>query len=296
MKLLLPTLAALASLSLPLTAAQDDAQKTANDISAAYAAAFQKGDAAAVAALYTEDARFTSEDGNGLNGRAAIQDSSANVLKKPARPKLQITSEAAREVAPGVILDKGISSTTTASGETSSVRYAATIVRSGDKWLIADLQEFPAPAADPAAAALASLDWLIGEWKVNKDGVNASGKAEWTLDGNFITRTFTIQREGMPFVTVEVIGYDRENDRIRSWMFDNEGGFGEGTWRQEDNKWIVLTKATMPGGGEYTGEAIFTVLPGGKTTWEMQNRVKDGEAMPNLDRVELVKTPAPKTK
>ena len=35
-----------------------------------------------------------------------------------------------------------------------------------------------------------------------------------------------------------MIGYDPVKGRLRSWVFDSEGGFGEGSWRQEGNKWL----------------------------------------------------------
>ena len=37
----------------------------------------------------------------------------------------------------------------------------------------------------------------------------------------------------------QVIGWDPAAGTIRSWMFDSDGGFGEGTWSKKDNSWIV---------------------------------------------------------
>ena len=67
--------------------------------------------------------------------------------------------------------------------------------------------------------------------------------------------------------------------QVRSWMFDSEGGFGEGEWRRDANKWLVSFAATAPDGTTSTSQHVLTYVDDKKFTWESINRVRDGEAL-----------------
>jgi hypothetical protein len=99
-----------------------------------------------------------------------------------------------------------------------------------------------------------------------------------------------VTREGRNTIDgTEVIGYDPVKGRLRSWVFDSEGGFGEGAWTQEGNKWIVSSKATAPDGSQSSSQHIITKIDDNKYTWESINRVRDGEVLPNLDKIEVIR-------
>jgi uncharacterized protein (TIGR02246 family) len=247
-----------------------------------------------LATLFAADAQYTLPDGEVLRGRDAIRERTAAAFQAGSGGKLAIEVGSARLIAPDVLIEKGQATVTPKNGDPAVSLYTATHVRADGKWLIAELVETEPPAGDedPAAAALAGLEWMLGEWKADKAGLTATTKAFWSLDGHFITRTFRIEREDGPFTGVEVIGYDPDAQGIRSWTFDSEGGFGESTWRNEANKWLIQTRATMPGGGDYSGQTVLTNLADGKAAMEITNRALDGEALPNIDRVALTRTAA----
>jgi uncharacterized protein (TIGR02246 family) len=117
--LLIPALIALPLAASPAVQAKVDAL---ND---AFAAAMVRGDAAAVAAIYTEDAHLYFFKGTTLKGRAAIQEFLTGMFKGMKVTSMKIVSE---EIHPmgDTVLDEGhYEMTSEADGkvETSKARY-----------------------------------------------------------------------------------------------------------------------------------------------------------------------------
>ncbi len=265
-----------------------DAEKTSQTLTDAYVAAFNKGDAKALAALYAEDAQFTSDEGATVIGRAAVLDGLTKFFAKNKGAKLDAQIESARFLTPDVLIEKGLS---TVGDETT--RYVCNYVKNDGAWLISELNETTLPPADAAAAALDDLGWLVGSWKDNSPGITVATTVDWTKNQHFLRRSISVTREGEdPIEATEVIGYDPVAGGIRSWMFDSEGGFGEGTWTRDANKWLVTFRATAPEGTTSTAQHIITSLGEDKYTWESINRQREGEVLPNLDKVEVVRATA----
>jgi hypothetical protein len=164
-------------------------------------------------------------------------------------------------------------------------------VKKDGAWLISELDEKTLPPADAAAAALDELGWMVGSWKDNSPGVTVTTTVDWTKNNHFLRRSVSIQREGEdPMDATEVIGYDPVEGEVRSWVFDSEGGFGGGAWKREGNKWIVSFSATAPDGTTSTAQHVITYVDDKKFTWESINRQSEGEVLPNLEKIEVVRT------
>lgn len=272
-------------------AEEDAAAGIALAQSAAYAEAFNKNDASGVAALFTEDAEYTIDTGETIVGRAEIMAQSSAFFRDQPEHRLDLVVTSARLLTPDVLVEKGLATVSLPEEIPTTTRYAATHVRREGKWLIADLEETTLPSPDPGVEALAALEWMIGSWKDNAEGIDASSTARWVLNGRFINRNFTIDRgDEDPFSGAELIGYDAPRDQIRSWTFDSEGGFGEAIWRREANKWLVIAKSALPDGSESTAQHVFTLIDDDTFTVESVNRTLAGEALPNTDPVEVVRS------
>ena len=64
----------------------------------------------------------------------------------------------------------------------------------------------------------------------------------WTDSQNFIVGTFKATVKGVSVgEATHWIGWDLRTKRIRSWIFDAAGGFGEGEWIKEGDNWVVKT-------------------------------------------------------
>jgi len=294
-------LAALASLLLPsLVFAQatpaappsGEAAKTAQTLEDAYVAAFNRADIKALEALYAEDVEFTTDDGAEISGRAAVVEGLAKYFARSKGAKLEVAPESARLLTPDVLSEKGLSTLVSAQGNRDTTRYAITYVKKGDQWLIAQIEESALPAPDAASQALSELAWMVGSWKDDSPGFAVETKVAWTKNGHFLRRSFTVTREGSKTVEgTELIGYDPVAGHLRSWVFDSEGGFGESTWRQEGSKWLASVKATGPDGSQSTAQHVITKIDDNKYTWESLNRTHNGEVLPNLDRIDIVRVP-----
>jgi len=217
-------------------------------------------------------------------------DGLARYFAKNQGAKLELATESARLLTPEVLTEKGLSTLVSSTGNRESTRYAVTYVKKGDTWLIAQIEETALPAVNAATQVLGELAWMVGSWKDNSPGITVETHADWTKKNHFLRRSFSVTREGQNTIDgTEVIGYDPVQGRLRSWVFDSEGGFGEGSWRQEGNKWLVSTKATGPDGSQSTSQHIITKIDDNKYTWESVSRVRDGEVLPNLDKIEVIR-------
>jgi len=265
--------------------APDEAANISKSQVEAYVNAFNKGDAKALAALYAEDSQHTSNEGAAMVGRAAVLDNMAKYFAKNQGATLAIEVESARFLTPDVLLEKGFA---TVNDETT--RYVCSYVKKDGTWVISELDETTLPPLNAASAALDNLGWLVGSWKDNSTDVKVTSIVDWTNNGHFLRRSYTIANEdGDPTSATEVIGYDPVAGAVKSWMFDSDGGFGEGTWRQEGNKWINSYTGTSLDGSTTTAQHITTYVDDKKYTWESVNRQRDGEILPNIDRIEVIR-------
>ena len=118
------------------------AQKLADE----YSAAFNKGDAKALAALYTANAMRLGPDGQVLSGRAAIEKTYAEGFAGPLKgTKLTLEQGGVQAVTPDVKVMEGrfaAVGVTTIKG-----RYVNTLVRQGKTWLLASVVTVPDPPA-----------------------------------------------------------------------------------------------------------------------------------------------------
>src|SRR5271157_6377883 len=124
-----------------------------------FSAAFEKGDAKAVAALWTEQGEYESDDGTILRGRAAIEAAFAAHFKVRPAEKMEIKVEDIRFPSRDTALEEGLTCTTASDTLPDSAYYRALHVREDGKWRIALSREWGA-----AENRMADLDWLIGSW------------------------------------------------------------------------------------------------------------------------------------
>ena len=281
-------IAALASAGLAEEAS--DAVKKAIDANdRAYEAAYVKADVKALADFYGEDADYTTSDGRAFSGREAIEGAIRAGLVANRGSKLAIGVDSVRVLGPETVLEKGSTTTTAKSGETNSELYTAIHIKKDGKWKISQLIESPVPALTPRDR-LAELAWLIGEWEDadKADDTTVRSQYLWARGGNFLTRNVTVKRAGD--VTLEgwqVIGWDPIGERLRSWTFDGEGGFSEGYFTRDGQRWMLRESGVAPDGTRTGGDNTFTKLSADRFTWESNNRTLDGDPLPSIGRVEI---------
>jgi hypothetical protein len=87
-------------------------------------------------------------------------------------------------------------------------------------------QSMPVPTAP--AEALKRLNVLVGTWDMRgrtmgagADDIQAWSTFAWLPGGHFMTVTGEVTVQDFHVQSMEVIGYDAENDAFTSWVFSN---------------------------------------------------------------------------
>jgi hypothetical protein len=88
---------------------------------------------------------------------------------------------------------------------------------------------------------------------------------------------------------IQLVGWDPSAQKIRSWVFDSDGGFGQGTWSKKDNRWLVHQTGVLPDGRKASAVNVITYLDDNTFTLQSVNRMVDGELLPNIDEVKVTK-------
>jgi uncharacterized protein (TIGR02246 family) len=258
-------------------------------IDRAFEAAYAKADAKAIADFFAEDAHYTSDDGRTFDGRTAIENNIRAAFAKNNGAKLAIVADSVRLLAPDVLLERGSTTVTAKDGETNGALYTAVYVKKDGKWKISQLVETRQPDVT-AHDQLSELGWLVGDWEDADKGDNLTVRSQysWARGGNFLTRNVTVKRGAE--TTLEgwqIIGWDPIEGCIRSWTFDDEGGFSEGRWTREGDRWLQRETGVTPDGSRTAADNTFSRLSNDRFTWESNNRTLDSLPQPSIGRIEI---------
>jgi uncharacterized protein (TIGR02246 family) len=260
--------------------------QTTDDDARKYEEAYNKGDAKTLAGFYSDDVDYIDQDGAEVKGRDAMQKLLADNFVQNPGAKLVITTEEVKQLTPDVKVTRGLATVTPANGAAESTRYTAVKVRKGDHWEISQLNEREAPPPS-AYSKLEALEWLVGTWQDKSGDQTVEAKINWAGDKNFLVRTINVKGNQSSTDGWEVIGWDPVRQQIRSWIFDSNGGFGESTWVNNGEDWLIRASNVLPDGSRSTAENVLTKVDDNKFTWESQNRTLNGDPQPSLEKIEV---------
>lgn len=123
-------------------------------------------------------------------------------------------------------------------------------------------------------------------WVDQDDQATIDTKCQWSKNQNFIIRSFQISiANEINLSGMQFIGWDPSEQKIRSWVFDSDGGFGHAIWAKRENRWVISAVATLPDGRKSTSVNIITPLDQDSMTWQATGREVDGEILPNIAAV-----------
>jgi uncharacterized protein (TIGR02246 family) len=255
----------------------------------AFTAAFDKGDAKAVAAFWTPDGDYVDETGRHMKGREEIEKAFTEFFGENKGLKVQIHTESLRFVTPEVAIEDGVTAVTEADGgPPSRARYTVVHVKKDGKWILSSVRD--SPYAPPSNYEhLKELEWAIGDWVNESDkGGAARVSFEWAENQNFIHGTFADT-----FKNVEVsggtqtIGWDPIKKELRSWTFDEDGAFGEGTWTHDGDHWVIKSVLVLPDGKKVAATHIVTQVGADAITWQAKDRTVDGKPVPDIKEIKM---------
>jgi len=245
----------------------------------------EKGDAKAVAASWTEAGEYIDDGGTTLRGRAAIEASYAKAFAKKKNVKVEITIESIRFPSKDTAIEEGYAKSYKGNSEhPTTSRYSVLHVREGGRWLMAVLREWADEGDSPR-----DLDWLIGTWQAKTEDAEIRSTYQWDAKKNSIRGRFTIKGKDRTVTVTQVLLKDPRDGQLHSWLFDDDGGFGDGAWTRDGKRWVIAAAGVQPDGGELTATNILTPVDRDTFTWQSTERTLDGEELANIPPVKVTR-------
>jgi len=252
-----------------------------------YGAALASGELDQVMAFWTTDSDYVDEAGKMTKGKDQIAALFKKALPDLKGAKVTTNVHSIKLLRPEVALVDGNIDTTSTTGVKDISRYAIVMNKTGDKWLIDSARDLPSQVTDLpslASARLKDLEWLVGEWVDQSPNVDVTIKAYWATNKAFLLMDYIVKREGMDPLEVTLrVGWDGASNRIRSWTFDSQGGFGEGFWHKDGKKWVVGTSGVLPDGGTGGATNSYEFVDANNFVWRSTDRDVDGQPLADAE-------------
>lgn len=252
----------------------------------AFARAFEKGDAKAVAAFWTEEGEYQDEDSPPIKGRAALEKAYTDFFSKRAEVKTEGKIDSIRFVGKGTAIADGTFTVKSKDGPTITSQFSAVYTNTEGKWLMALLKEWS--DADTEDANIADLAWLIGTWEGTGEEAKARTTYEWNDTKTFIKCTYSITKvkDGTVIGSgTQVIGVDPADGFIHGWLFDSTGGVGESVWFWDGERWVIESIGTLSDGIATTATNLLKRGGDDEFTWRSVERTLDEKAQPDIGPV-----------
>jgi len=257
--------------------------------------AFNGGDAAALASLFSPTGELVDENGNVFTGTQAIRDLFTRFFEKFPKAVLEMDVTSTRPLGDEIAVEEGVRRNTADEGTSAAqVRYVVVREKAGDRWPIVSYREFADDPAPTPREMLAALEWMVGDWVDESPEGRTSIAFRWSDDGNFLLGDYSVSVGGETVAaSTQRIGWDPIEGRLRSWTFDSDGGFTEGEWLAGDDEWIVRSEATMPDGTSGSATMTVKLQDADHFVVESTDRVVAGAEEPDFKLVVARRPPAP---
>lgn len=258
-----------------------------------YVATFNRHDANALGTYWTDDAIYTNLITDiTIEGKAALINEFKTWFEEKKGEKLEVKLIDVKVIEPGRVEEKGAFRLTLKDNPTPIENiFKAVLVEQNGKLLFDEVYQIEIDEVPSHYTKLKELEWLVGEWVDADPDLTIDTIVTWDKDKNFIKQQFNMKIFDQQIVEGQhIIGWDPASQKIRSWIFDNNGGLGEGKWtKQNDNVWYVNTLYILPDGRKGSSINIYTKVDNDTYTWASEGRDIAGEILPNLPPVKVVR-------
>jgi uncharacterized protein (TIGR02246 family) len=270
-------------------------EKPIRDLVAAFAKAYSASDLKALAAFFTDEANVVDSGGETTRGKPAIVDMYASSFEENPRLNLESKVQEIRFLTPEVARVEGQTRLSTDTGDaTEFTRFSSLLVKREGKWLVAEIREYPAPVEEVSSyERLKELEWMVGDWVDESESVKASSSVRWADNQSFLIRTYQVEVKGEKATSGTVfVGWDPQTGQIKSWIFDSDGGHGEGLWtRTGDKEWVVKAQGVLRDGRPTSATQIHVVLNNDSVKTSSIDRIIGGQIAPDIADVVMVRKP-----
>jgi uncharacterized protein (TIGR02246 family) len=279
--------------SKPALSDRPEEEKGIQAIAEVFTRAYNSSDAQAVAALFTDDAEMIDEFGDRIRGRANIQAFFDSMFRERKGGTIEIARESLDFLGPDVAKEEGHTRVKFAGAAAPDAvrRYSLLFVKQGGRWRYSSVREDDEPGL-AHHERLKELEWMLGDWVDETTDSTVHATCRWSPDKNFLLRDYTIHVQGKPVMTVtQRIGWDPRTKQIKSWVFDSEGGYGEGYWSRDGDQWFIKSTGVLPDGRTASATHILTRSGPQSARWASIQRSVGGQVVPNLQEYVMVRRP-----
>jgi uncharacterized protein (TIGR02246 family) len=254
-----------------------------------FVAAYNRGDAKAIAALWTED-RDYELGASTVKGREAIARLYEEHFKTHAGSKMDVEIESIRLLAPTVAIEQGTAAVggSANSAPTASAYTAVHAKQKDGKWRMAMVRESELPAL--VREDLKELSWLIGNWTAQGDAAAVDVTYEWTANNNFIRGETKVRAKAVDKPAnggTQIIGRDPRSGQIVSWYFNADGGHGFGTWIKDGSRWLIESQGTTVDGESTAATNVMYRADDNVMSWQSVARRVNNQPVPNTKEIVL---------
>ena len=164
------------------------------------------------------------------------------------------------------------------------LRYVCVWSKTDDKWQVASVREFADDPPPTPHELLQPLAWLVGDWVSEGGDSVVRISYRWSDDGNFLLGDYKVTANGQTAMdSVQRVGWDPLRQQVRSWLFDSDGGYGEGEWIAFDDGYLIRSSAVMPDGSTGSANIEAKKLSDSQFVMRGTNRIVAGEPVEEFE-------------
>jgi len=276
-------------LSDPTGFESDEAEIKSN--AKAYEEAYNKSDAKKLASFWATNAVYNNPDtGETITGRSAIEEYFKEYFADENHPKIDVVVDKITFKGPDKAIEEGHVKFTFKDNTEDETAYQAEDVKENGKWLLQTVREVETGKATSNNEHLKDLNWLIGSWVDTDENSDIDLNFKWDKNNNFLIEHFTVKvLDQNEIEGIQIIGWDPGKEKIRSWVFDSDGGIREGTWSKEGDSWVAAMASTLADGKKASSIDVYKKIDDDNFTFEMNARDVEGEVLPDVGPVKFTK-------
>jgi uncharacterized protein (TIGR02246 family) len=261
----------------------------------AFAKAYSEANVKALSEFFTDDSSIVDPSGDETRGKSAILEMYSSAFSDVPGVKLEPTIEDLRFITPEVARASGQSRLSTSSGDaTEFTRFSTILVKKDGQWKISEIREYPSPPEDVSPGdRLRELDWMVGDWVDESEENKVSSSVRWADNDSYLIRDYAIEIKGERASSgTMIIGWDPQSAQIKSWLFDSNGGHGEGYWtRTGESEWVVKANGVLRDGRPTSATQIHTIINKDSVKTSSIDRIIGGVLQPDITDIVMVKKP-----